>query len=68
MLASFSRESVATKQIYAYSLRPIESGFQLQCQLGGFGFARGKGMHESAKLCFRDRSEKLYAGQTRRGE
>jgi hypothetical protein len=48
------------------SLCARESGFQLQRKLGGFGFAGGKSAHESANLIFRDRSEKLYAGQTRR--
>jgi hypothetical protein len=54
--------------IDADSLRAGESGFQLQCQLRGFGFARRKSAHEAANLFFRDRSEKLYAGQTRGGE
>jgi hypothetical protein len=40
----------------------------LQCQLRWFGFAGGKGAHEAADLFFRNRSEKLDAGQTRRGE
>jgi hypothetical protein len=54
--------------IDADSLHPAECSFQLQCQLGWFGFSCGKGMHESAKFFLRDRSEKLYAGQARRGE
>jgi len=48
------------------SLCARKGGFQLQGKLGGFGFAGGKSPHESANLIFRDRSEELYAGQTRR--
>ena len=39
-----------------------ESGFQLQGQLGRFGFAGGKGAHKSANLFFGEGGEKLYAG------
>ena len=49
--------------IDADSLRARERGLQLQCQLRGFGFAGGKGVHEPANLFFRYGSEKLYAGQ-----
>ena len=48
------------------SLCARESGFLLQGKLGGFGLAGGKSAHKSANLFFRDRSEELYAGQTRR--
>src|SRR5437879_2870703 len=37
-----------------------ESGFQLQGQLGWFGFAGGKGAHKSSDLFFGEGGEKLY--------
>jgi hypothetical protein len=54
--------------IDADSLRASERGLQLQRQLSWFGLAGGKGVHESAKLFFRDGSEKLHTCEPCGGE
>ena len=57
-----------TNFVDAHSARAGQGFFQLQSELGGLGFAGGKGLREAAQFVQRNDGKELHAGDARGGK